>query len=194
MEKITARSALSLMLIAAMFYSCESVALIGRPTLESRGQPRDITATVNGIDPQRREIYLRSGRDQHYVVNYTDDTRVMIDGREHAVTGLQVGDQVRVNLREGDGRRLVADRIRVESGAVAGATGIRTVEGTVERVMPERGVLELRTLNGDLLTIYVPESLNDAAKNRFQRIRPGDHVRLEGERLSEYRMELLAFR
>jgi hypothetical protein len=44
-----------------------------------------------------------------------------------------------------------------------------------------------------LLTIYVPDWLNDAAKNRFQRIRAGDYVRLEGERLSEYRMELVAF-
>jgi hypothetical protein len=180
-------------LIAAALFGCESIALIGRPTLESRGQPRDIAAAVDGIDPERREIYLRAGSNQHYVVNYTDDTRLMIDGREQAVNGLQVGDQVRVNLREGEGRRLVADQIRVESRGVAGASGIRTVEGTVERVMTERRVLELRTPNGDLLTIYVPDWLNDAAKNRFQRIRAGDYVRLEGERLSEYRMELVAF-
>jgi hypothetical protein len=98
-----------------------------------------------------------------------------------------------VYLREGKDRRLVADQIRVESRAVAGATAIRTVEGTVERVMTERQVLELRTTDGDLLTIYVPDWLNDAAKNRFQRIRAGDYVRLEGERLSENRMELVAF-
>lgn len=195
MNKIiqTLRRASTLVLIAAALYGCESIALIGRPTLESRGQPRDITAAVNGIDPQRREIYLRAGGDQHYVVNYTDDTRVMVDGREQPVTGLQVGDQVRVNLREGEGRRLVADQIRVESRAVAGATAVRTVEGTVERVMTDRRILELRTPSGDLLTIYVPDWLNDAVKNRFQRIRAGDYVRLEGERLSESRMELVAF-
>lgn len=195
MNKIiqTLRRASTLVLIAAALYGCESIALIGRPTLESRGQPRDITAAVNGIDPQRREIYLRASGDQHYVVNYTDDTRVMVDGREQPVTGLQVGDQVRVNLREGEGRRLVADQIRVESRAVAGATAVRTVEGTVERVMTDRRILELRTPSGDLLTIYVPDWLNDAVKNRFQRIRAGDYVRLEGERLSESRMELVAF-
>lgn len=195
MNKIirTLRGASSLVLIAAALFGCESIALIGRPTLESRGQPRDIAAAVDGIDPERREIYLRAGSNQHYVVNYTDDTRLMIDGREQAVNGLQVGDQVRVNMREGESRRLVADQIRVESRGVAGASGIRTVEGTVERVMTERRVLELRTPNGDLLTIYVPDWLNDAAKNRFQRIRAGDYVRLEGERLSEYRMELVAF-
>lgn len=190
----TLRRASSLVMIATALYGCESVALIGRPTLESRDSPRDITATINGIDAQRRELYLRSGSDQHYVVNYTDDTRVIVDGREQSPTGLRVGDQVRVNLREGGDRRLVAERIRVEGGAAAGASGIRTVEGTAERVMPERDVLELRTSNGDLLTIYVPESLSAVTKDRFQQIRPGDHVRLEGERLSENRMELLAFR
>jgi hypothetical protein len=127
------------------------------------------------------------------VVNYTDQTRVVVDGRVQPVSGLQVGDQIRVNLREGEDRRLFADHIRVESRAVAGATAIRTVEGTVERIMTERQVLELRTTDGDLLTIYVPDWLNDAAKNRFQRIRAGDYVRLEGERLSENRMELVAF-
>lgn len=183
----------SLVLIAAALFGCENIALIGRPTLESRGQPRDITAAVDGIDLQGREIYLRAGRNQHYVVNYTDQTRVVVDGRVQPVSGLQVGDQIRVNLREGEDRRLVADQIRVESRAGAGATTLRTVEGTVERVMTERQVLELRTTDGDLLTIYVPDWLNDAAKNRFQRIRAGDYVRLEGERLSENRMELVAF-
>jgi len=184
----------AVLLIAAALYGCESVALIGRPTLESRGGPENITATIDGIDPQGREIYLRAGSDQYYVVNYTDDTRVIVDGREYAATGLRVGDRVRVDVREDEGRRLIAGQIRVEGSAPAGATGIRTVEGTVERVLPERGVLELRALNGDLLTIYVPESSSDATKNRFRRIRAGDHVRLEGERLSEDRLELLGFR
>jgi hypothetical protein len=55
-------------------------------------------------------------------------------------------------------------------------------------------VLELRVLSGDLLTIYVPESVSEATRSRFQRIRVGDYVRLEGERLGEHRLELLAFR
>jgi hypothetical protein len=184
---------LALVLFGAL-YACENIALIGRPTLESRGAPRNITATVDGLDHGLHEIYLRSGSDQHYVVNYTNDTRVISDGREYGPTGLRVGDRVQVAVREGADRRLYAQEIRVASGAASASTGIRTVEGTVERVLPERGVLELRVLNGDLLTIYVPQSASDAIRDRFQRIRVGEHVRLEGERLSEDRLELLAFR
>jgi hypothetical protein len=181
-------------LAVSVLYGCEHVALIGRPTLEGRGGPRQVTATVNGIDHGLREIYLRAASDQHYVVNYTADTRVLADGREYGARGLKLGDRVRVALREGDDKRLYAEEIRVDSAAAPGPIGVSAVEGTVESILPERGVLELRVLSGDLLTIYVPESANEATRSRFRRIRVGDYVRLEGERLGEHRLELLAFR
>jgi hypothetical protein len=181
------------LLFAAFLGGCESIALMPRPDIEAPDAPRSITANVNGIDPQLREIYLRTPNNQHFVVNYNNDTRVTDRGREYAISGLRVGDQVRVDVRE-EGRRLWANQIRLESAAAPGASGIRTVEGTVERVLPERGLLELRLLNGDLMTVYVPESSSAATRSRFDRIREGDHVRLEGERLSENRMELVAFR
>ena len=138
---------------------------------------------------------MRASGNQHYVVNYTKATRVSDRGKSFPVADLRVGDQVRVDLRENTGRRLMADRIRLEStGAASSTIGLRTVEGTVERIVPERGFLELRLLNGELLTVYVPESTSATTKDRFNRIRAGDQIRLEGERLSEDRLELLAFR
>ena len=77
---------------------------------------------------------------------------------------------------------------------MAATTGVRNVEGTVERISLERGVIELRARNGELLTIYVPESSSAETKDRFHRVWIGDYVRLEGEQLSENRLELLAFR
>jgi translation initiation factor IF-1 len=106
---------------------------------------------------------------------------------------LRVGDQVRVDVRE-ESRRLYANQIALESKAAPGADAIRIVEGTVERVIPERGFLELRASNGGIVTVYVPESSSNSVRDRFNRLREGDHVRLEGERLSEDRLELLAFR
>jgi hypothetical protein len=179
--------------LAAIFAGCENIALMPRPSLEGPDAPKTITATVNGIDPQLQELYLRTSSNQHYVVNYANDTRVTDRGRESAVNRLRVGDQVRVDVRE-EGRRLYANQISLERTGAAGANGIRTVEGTVERVVPERGFLELRALNGNLITVYVPESSSSAVRNRFNRIREGDQVRLEGESLGEDRLELLAFR
>jgi hypothetical protein len=180
-------------LLVALVAGCESIALMPRPDIDTPDAPRSITASINGIDQQLREVYLRTRNNQHYVVNYTNDTRISDRGRELAVSRLRVGDQVRVDVRE-EGRRLYARQILLESPGAPGASGIGIVEGTVERIIPERGLLELRVLNGDLIFVYVPESSSSATKSRFDRIREGDNVRLEGERLSENRMELVAFR
>ena len=180
-------------LIAALF-GCENIALMPRRTLDAPDPPTTITAMVNGVDEQLQEVYLRTSGNQHYVVNYTPETRVAGRDRQISVSDLKIGDRVRVNLRDNSGRRLYADEIFLESAAAPGASGIRTVEGTVERILPERGFLELRAINGELLTVYVPESSSAATRDRFNRIRAGDVVRLEGERLSENRLELVAFR
>lgn len=185
--------ALAWALLVALVVGCESIALMPRPDIDAPDAPRSITASINGIDQQLREVYLRTRNNQHYVVNYTNDTRITDRGRELSVSQLRVGDQVRVDVRE-EGRRLYARQILLESPGAPGASGIGIVEGTVERIIPERGLLELRVLNGDLIVVYVPESSSVATKRRFDRIREGDNVRLEGERLSENRMELVAFR
>ena len=195
-KRLTTKNDLvGMILFVALLSGCESVALMPRRSLEAPDPPRTITATVNGVDPKLEEIYLRAPGNQHYVVNYSKDTRVSDRNRSVPIEDLRLGDQVTVDLRENTGRRLYAERIRRESaGATSSDIGVRTVEGTVERIVPERGFLELRALNGDLLTVYVPESANASTKDRFNRIRTGEQVRLEGERLSENRLELLAFR
>lgn len=179
------------LLLGGALAACENIALMPRPSIEGPNEARSVTATVNGIDRKLREIYLRTANNQHYAVNYTTGTRV-INGRGVGVNDLRTGDQVRVEIREGTGGRLFADEISLEGAGRADA--IRTVEGTVERIVPERGFLELRAAGGALITVYVPEGSSAETRNRFQRIRVGETVRVEGERLGEDRVELLAFR
>jgi hypothetical protein len=187
--------ALGLFLAAAILSGCENIALIGRPTLESRGPPERVTATIEGLDHQLQELYLLAEGNQHYVVRYLSGTRVTAQGRDYPAADLRAGDRVEVELREGADMRLYADQVRVVgSGGASAATAIRNVEGTVERVSLARGVIELRSRSGELLTIYVPDSSSAETRDRFYRVWIGDYVRLEGEQLSENRLELLAFR
>ncbi|TMA93678.1 MAG: hypothetical protein E6J74_17765 [Deltaproteobacteria bacterium] len=186
---------LALLLAAAIVSGCENIALIGRPTLESRGPPERVTATIDGVDRQLQELYLLAEGNQHYAVRYLSGTRVTAQGRDYPAADLRAGDRVEVELREGADMRLYADQVRVVgSGGASAATAIRNVEGTVERVSLARGVLELRSRSGELLTIYVPDSSSAETRDRFHRVWIGDYVRLEGEQLSESRLELLAFR
>jgi hypothetical protein len=186
---------LGLFLAAAILSGCENIALIGRPTLEPRGPPERVTATIDGVDHQLQELYLLAEGDQHYVVRYLSGTRVTAQGRDYPAADLRAGDRVEVELREGADMRLYADQVRVVgSGRASAATAIRNVEGTVERVSLARGVLELRSRSGELLTIYLPDSSSAETRDRFHRVWVGDYVRLEGEQLTENRLELLAFR
>jgi len=187
------RRVLRMIVLCALLSGCENIALMPRRALDAPDPPTTIAASINGVDHQLQELYLRTSGNQHYVVNYTKDTRVTDRGNNLTVNGLKPGDQVRVDLRPSSGPRLYAERIAVESPAAPGASGIRTAEGTVERILPERGFLELRAVNGELLTVYIPESASAAIRDRFNRIRVGDIVRLEGERLSDDRLELVAF-
>jgi translation initiation factor IF-1 len=184
-----------LVLAAAMLSACEYVALMPRPTLESRGPPERVTATIDGVDHQLQELYLLAEGNQHYVVRYLSGTRVTAQERDYSAANLRAGDRVEIELREGADKRLYADQVRVVgSGGAPATTGVRNVEGTVERVSLQRGMIELRTRDGELLTIYVPESSSAETKDRFYRVWIGDYVRLEAESLSENRLELLAFR
>ena len=181
-------------LMTGLVGGCENIALMPRATIDAPDAPRSITATVNGIDTRLQEFYLRTADNQHYVVNYTKETRVLDRGREQALSKISSGDEVRVDVRQGTDRRLYADRITLLNAGGAAAAGIHTVQGTVERFLPERGLLELRLVNGELLTVYVPESSSQATRSRLARIREGDVVSIEGERLDANRMELVAFR
>lgn len=183
------------LLVAAILSGCDNnIALIGRPMLESRGPPQRVTATIDAVDHQLQELYLLAEGNQHYVVRYLSGTRVMAQGRDHPATSLRAGDRVEVELREGADRRLYADQVRIVGSGGSSVAGIRNIEGTVERVSLDRGVLELRARTGELLTIYVPESSSAETRERFHRLWVGDYVRLAGESLSENRIELLAFR
>jgi translation initiation factor IF-1 len=190
------RTKLTLLLafMTGLVSGCENIALMPRATIDAPDAPRSITATVNGIDTRLHEFYLRTANNQHYVVNYTNETRVLDRGREQALSKISSGDEVRVDVRQGTDRRLYADRITLLGAGGTAAAGIHTVQGTVERVLPERGLLELRLVNGDLLTVYVPESSSEATRSRLARVREGDVVSIEGERLGANRMELVAFR
>jgi hypothetical protein len=185
------KGTLAALLFVGILSACENIALMPRPMIEAPDAAKNISATVNGMDHNLREIYLRTANNQHYVVSYTAGTRVTSRDRQVSVNDLRPGDRIRAEVREGTGQRLFADEIQLEGG---GASAIRVIEGTVERIVPERGFLELRTGTGALVTVYVPEGSSAETRNRFQRIGVGDTVRLEGERLGEDRLELLAFR
>lgn len=82
--------------------------------------------------------------------------------------------------------RAVADSILVRERGDRNTT----IDGTVERVLSDRRVIELRTASGALTRVYLPQDSPKTVENEFRELRPGDFVRFQGIFLDENRFEL----
>jgi hypothetical protein len=201
------------LLLAAVIFigsACENIALIRRdsPVPEGRRDGTDrgeVVGTVDGIDTKAREIYVRTSGGQMRTVSYSSETRVFIRGQEYPVSELRRDDEVSLQLVRGDRRNEYTNLIRVgdrgpastdrlpeRSGDSLGV--VQTIEGTVERVDVERGYFEVRPRFGnDITRVFLPYKPVQRTEDQFRRLREGDYVRVEGEVVSDNRVELKAF-
>lgn len=168
---------------------CEDVALLGRPALDarSRADKAEFIGTVEELDHNRQELYLRTEGGQSQIVTYTDRTQVIVDDQEILATDIRRGDIIVVRMHGTADGRVLADSIRLRERRNAGDT---TIEGTIEQVLRDRAVIELRTASGVLTTVYLPRNSAERTEEEFSRLRAGDFVRLRGIFLSENRFEL----
>ena len=78
---------------------------------------RQLQGTVDSVDPGYNRIFVladdpRTGRGERTELRYDQRTRLIYQGREHAVEGLERGDVIRVNVGQ-SGRELWARSIEV---------------------------------------------------------------------------------
>jgi hypothetical protein len=168
---------------------CEELSLLGRPALDARSRRENVEfiGMVEELDHSRRELYLRTQGGQSQIVTYTNRTRVIASGEEIPGSNLGIGDIIEVQMHGTADGRAVADSIRVrERGEVRNTI----LEGTVERVLKDRRVIELRNSSGVLTTVYLPQNSPEIVEDEFSQLRSGDFVRLQGTFLGENRFEL----
>ncbi|HEV8341981.1 MAG TPA: hypothetical protein VGR30_06390 [Candidatus Binatia bacterium] len=199
LKKLALGSVLSIALTALV--ACEHISLIslfGGP----RADPDDeIVAEVERLDSRNMEIYIRPEGGRTGIVRYDAATRVMDRGREHPVTYLQPGDIVAFRMKTDSRGELYADLIFVREtnrerrigSASRPETRIQTLDGTVERVDQQRGVFEIRDGDGRQVTVSLPYKPQGSDIERFERLRIGDRVSIEGHFISQDRFELEAF-
>ena len=178
---------------------CESIALIGRPTLEL-GQD-EFVAEVERLDTSSREIHLRPNNSRTRVVGYSADARAVYRGREYPVTQLEAGDIVVMQLRQDSRGNSYTDLIRVQEssrdwdrgGITRSGTGLQTVDGTVEQVDLQRSSFEIRDQSRERIFVSLPNNARRSDVDRFRALRAGDYVRVEGRFLDRDRFELENF-
>jgi hypothetical protein len=95
--------------------------------------------------------------------------------------------------------RLYTDQIAVresvqDRGGYSGSTGrLDRFEGTVESIDTRRGLFELRNRQDRLVVVTLPYNAPRSLSDRFNRLREGDFIRVEGRFVNQDRFELESF-
>lgn len=166
----------------------------------------DLIGEVSHIDTRARQIELRTDAGRTLSVGYDNNTRVTYQQRDYAVSNLEPGDYVAMRAQQDRDGRYLTDLITVResvqdrggygsrSGSGSGSTGrLDRLEGRVEYVDSRRGTFEVRDRNNRIVIVSLPYSPPRTVSDRFNRLREGDSVRVEGRFLNQDRLELENF-
>jgi hypothetical protein len=159
----------------------------------------DVVGEVQYVDTRAREIEIRTDSGRTSVLRYDDRTQVVYRQRTYSVENLEPGDYVAARVQQDrDGRSYYTDSITVsesvqDRGGRAGNGRFDRVDGRVEYIDPRRGTFELRDSRNRLIVVSVPFNAPRPVMDRFNRLREGDNVRIEGRSVGSDRFELENF-
>lgn len=161
------------------------------------GSGNDVVGEVQYVDTRAREIEIRTDSGRTAVLRYDNNTQVIYRQKSYAVGSLEPGDYVAARVaRDRDGRSFT-DTITVRQTAqdrgYSGGGRLDRTEGRVEYVDQRRGTFELRDRRNRLVVVQVAFNAPRSVTDRFNRLRSGDYVRIEGRSISSDRFELENF-
>ena len=165
------------------------------------GSGNDVIGEVRYVDTRAREIEVRSESGRTVNVRYDNRTRVTYRQKDYSVSNLEAGDYVAMRAQQDRDGRLYTDLVAVrESAQDRSGSGGRTgrpdrldrFEGTVEYVDARRGTFEVRD-RGRLVVVSVAFNAPRTVMERFNRLRQGDFVRIEGRFSNQDRFDVENF-
>jgi hypothetical protein len=153
---------------------------------------------VQNIDTRNRQIEIRTDSGRTSLVRYDNNTRVLYRQRNYAVTNLERGDYIAARIQQDRDGRYYTNDIQVresaqDRGTAGGGTYYDRIEGRVEYVDTRRGTFEMRDSRNRLIIVSVAFNAPRAVLDRFNRLRTGDYVRIEGRSVSTDRFDLENF-
>jgi hypothetical protein len=115
---------------------------------------------------------------------------------------LEPGDYIAARVqRDRDGRDFadtitVRESVQERGGSRSSGRGNRRLdraEGTIENIDPRRGTFEMRDSRDHLILVSVPFNAPRSVIDRFNNLRTGDHVRVEGRAVGADHFDLESF-
>ncbi len=163
------------------------------------GVNNDVQGEVQFVDNRNRELEIRSDSGRRSVLRFDNNTQVIYRQRAYPVSSLERGDYVAARVQQDRDGRLLTTSISVSEtaqdrgmGASKGNRLDRT-EGRVESIDTRRGTFEIRDQRNRIVVISVTFNAPRAVTDRFNRLRNGDYVRIEGRSVNSDRFDLETF-
>jgi Domain of unknown function (DUF5666) len=206
------------MRLLACLFSCLSFALLTSPGCAELGQiaipgdyggapNADVVGEVRNVDTRTRQIEIRTDTGRTWNIQYDNQTKVVYRQRDYAVSNLEPGDYVAVSTEQDRDGRLYADLVTVKesvqertgsgpqrSGSSRDRAGrLDRLEGTVENIDSRRGQFEVRGRDNRTIIVSLQYNAPRSVSDRFDRLREGETVRVEGRFLNQERFELENF-
>jgi hypothetical protein len=166
---------------------------------------RDVVGEVEHVDTRARQIEVRTDDRRTAVLRYDDRTQVVYRQRNYTVDNLEAGDYIAARVQQDrDGRNYtdtitVRESVQDRGGRSGGGSGRATsrgydqVDGRVEYIEPRRGTFELRDSRNRMLLVSLPFNAPRQVLDRFNRLREGESVLIEGRLVGNDRFELERF-
>jgi hypothetical protein len=187
---------------------CAELGQLGRAGGYGNLGGNELVGEVQIIDTRARQIQLTTDTGRRLVFMYDNNTRVSYRQRDYTVADLEPGDYVALRAQQDREGRYLTDLITVKESVQerngygspsAGGSGkgnverLDRLEGQVEFVDVKRGLFEIRNRQNRLVVVALPKGAPRSISERFNRLREGDYVRLEGRFLNQDRFELENF-
>lgn len=166
------------------------------------GTGREVVGEVQYVDTRAREIEIRTDDRRTAMLRYDNRTQVVYRQRNYAVENLERGDYIAARVQQDRDGRTYTDTITVResvqdrSGRIGGGRGgyrYDQLDGRVEYIDARRGTFELRDSRNRMVVVSVPFNAPRTVMDRFNRLREGDSVRIEGRAIASDRFELESF-
>ncbi len=189
---------LSIVLALALFTlaGCHEIGHIDGPG-DYGSVANEIVGEVMNVDSRSREIEIRTDSGRTSMIRYDNNTQVLYRQRTYPVANLERGDYVAARVQQDRDGRNTTNTITVRESAqdrgTVGRNRLDRIDGRVEYVDSRRGTFELRDSRNRLIVVSVDFNAPKAVTDRFNRLRNGDQVRIEGRSVNADRFDLENF-
>jgi hypothetical protein len=158
-----------------------------------------VSGTVQGVDTRSQRLVLRQSNGQNVSLAFDNETQVVYQNQQYAVTNLEQGDVVTARIQDAGNGVYYTDLVQVDQSVTTSSSGgsvsnenVQALQGTVRQVDRTNGWFTLDT-GGGALTVTLPYNIGRSELNTFQNLRSGDRIRLYGVFLNNTRVELRQF-